>query len=66
MVISAVPSVEMVRFVYSGTKACMGALRLVRAYTGREKILKFEGCYLATPTPSSLKPAGVPKGATIH
>ncbi|KMZ57097.1 Glutamate-1-semialdehyde 2,1-aminomutase, N-terminal part [Zostera marina] len=45
MVISAVPSVEMVRFVNSGTEACMGALRLVRAYTGREKILKFEGCY---------------------
>ncbi|KAG0596957.1 hypothetical protein M758_UG298700 [Ceratodon purpureus] len=45
MVIDAVPSVEMVRFVNSGTEACMGMLRLARAYTGREKILKFEGCY---------------------
>ncbi|MBF2079473.1 MAG: glutamate-1-semialdehyde 2,1-aminomutase [Synechococcales cyanobacterium T60_A2020_003] len=45
MVIDAVPSVEMVRFVNSGTEACMAVLRLMRAYTGREKIIKFEGCY---------------------
>ncbi|XP_072981449.1 glutamate-1-semialdehyde 2,1-aminomutase, chloroplastic-like [Typha angustifolia] len=45
MVISAVPSIEMVRFVNSGTEACMGALRLARAFTGRQKIIKFEGCY---------------------
>lgn len=45
MVIEAVPSVEMVRFCNSGTEACMGMLRLVRAFTGREKIIKFEGCY---------------------
>ena len=45
MVIAAVPSVEMVRFTNSGTEACMGMIRLVRAYTGREKIIKFEGCY---------------------
>lgn len=45
IVISAVPSVEMVRFVNSGTEACMGALRLARAFTGRQKIIKFEGCY---------------------
>ncbi len=45
MVIDAVPSVEMVRFVNSGTEACMAVLRLIRAYTGREKIIKFEGCY---------------------
>ncbi|OAY77611.1 Glutamate-1-semialdehyde 2,1-aminomutase, chloroplastic [Ananas comosus] len=45
MVISAVPSVEMVRFVNSGTEACMGALRLARAFTGRQKVIKFEGCY---------------------
>jgi glutamate-1-semialdehyde 2,1-aminomutase len=44
-VIEAVPSVEMVRFVNSGTEACMAALRLMRAYTGREKVIKFEGCY---------------------
>jgi len=45
MVIDAVPSVEMVRFVNSGTEACLSALRVMRAYTGRDKILKFEGCY---------------------
>jgi len=45
MVIHAVPSVEMVRFVNSGTEACMAVLRLMRAYTGREKVIKFEGCY---------------------
>lgn len=45
MVIDAVPSVEMVRFVNSGTEACMSVLRLMRAFTNREKIIKFEGCY---------------------
>ena len=45
MVIEAVPSVEMVRFVNSGTEACMAALRLMRAFTGRDKVIKFEGCY---------------------
>lgn len=45
MVIDAVPSVEMVRFTNSGTEACMGMIRLVRAYTNREKVIKFEGCY---------------------
>ena len=45
MVIEAVPSVEMVRFVNSGTEACMSMLRLIRAFTGRDKIIKFEGCY---------------------
>jgi len=45
MVIDAVPSVEMVRFTNSGTEACMGMLRLVRAFTKREKVIKFEGCY---------------------
>ena len=45
MVIDAVPSVEMVRFVNSGTEACMAVLRLIRAYTGRDKVIKFEGCY---------------------
>jgi glutamate-1-semialdehyde 2,1-aminomutase len=45
MVIDAVPSMEMVRFVNSGTEACMAVLRLMRAFTGREKIIKFEGCY---------------------
>jgi len=45
MVIEAVPSVEMVRFVNSGTEACMAVLRLMRAYTGRDKVIKFDGCY---------------------
>ncbi|MBW4663092.1 MAG: glutamate-1-semialdehyde 2,1-aminomutase [Chroococcus sp. CMT-3BRIN-NPC107] len=45
MVINAVPSIEMVRFVNSGTEACMAVLRLMRAFTGRDKIIKFEGCY---------------------
>ena len=45
MVIEAVPSIEIVRFVNSGTEACMSVLRLMRAFTGREKLIKFEGCY---------------------
>ncbi len=44
-VIEIMPSVEMIRFVSSGTEAVMSALRLARAYTGREKIIKFAGCY---------------------
>ncbi|MEO0801340.1 MAG: glutamate-1-semialdehyde 2,1-aminomutase [Cyanobacteria bacterium J06642_2] len=44
-VIDAVPSIEMVRFVNSGTEACMSVLRLMRAYTNREKIIKFRGNY---------------------
>ena len=39
------PSIEMVRMVNSGTEATMSAIRLARAFTGREKIMKFEGCY---------------------
>jgi glutamate-1-semialdehyde 2,1-aminomutase len=45
LVIDRVPSIEMVRMVSSGTEATMSALRLARGYTGRNKILKFEGCY---------------------
>ena len=41
----ALPAVEMVRFVSSGTEATMSAIRLARAFTGRDLILKFEGCY---------------------
>ena len=44
-VIKEVPSIEMIRFVSSGTEACMSALRLARAFTNRSKIIKFEGCY---------------------
>lgn len=45
LVIQTVPSIEMIRFVNSGTEATMTALRLARAYTGRTKIVKFAGCY---------------------
>ncbi len=44
-IIDAVPSIEMVRMVNSGTEATMSALRLARGFTGRNKIVKFEGCY---------------------
>jgi glutamate-1-semialdehyde 2,1-aminomutase len=45
LIIATVPSIEMIRFVNSGTEATMSALRLARAYTGRDKIVKFAGCY---------------------
>jgi glutamate-1-semialdehyde 2,1-aminomutase len=45
LVVDAVPSIEMVRFVNSGTEATMSALRLARAFTGRDRIVKFEGGY---------------------
>ncbi|KYD30865.1 Glutamate-1-semialdehyde aminotransferase [Parageobacillus toebii] len=45
LVIERVPSIEIVRMVNSGTEATMSALRLARGYTGRNKIVKFEGCY---------------------
>lgn len=45
MVCDIVPSVEMVRMVNSGTEATMTAIRLARGYTGRDKLIKFEGCY---------------------
>ena len=45
LVVDAVPSIDLVRFVNSGTEATMSALRLARAYTGRDRIVKFEGGY---------------------
>lgn len=45
LVIERVPSIEKVRMVSSGTEATLAALRLARGYTGRNKIIKFEGCY---------------------
>jgi len=45
MVVEAVPSIESVRMVNSGTEAVMSAIRLARGLTGRDKIVKFEGCY---------------------
>eukprot|EP00438_Fugacium_kawagutii_P007150 Skav231625 [mRNA] locus=scaffold1135:57444:58633:+ [translate_table: standard] len=76
MVIDAVPSVEMVRFTNSGTEACMGMLRLVRAFTKRDVVVKFEGCYhghgdaflvqagSGVATLGLPDSPGVPKGAT--
>ncbi len=45
LICDAMPSMEMVRFVNSGTEATMSAIRLARAFTGRNKIIKFAGCY---------------------
>ena len=45
MISTTMPSIEMVRMVNSGTEATMSAIRLARGFTGRDKILKFEGCY---------------------
>ena len=45
MITEAFPSIEMIRMVNSGTEATMSAIRLARAYTKRDKIIKFEGCY---------------------
>src|SRR6476469_9064753 len=45
MIKSMAPNVDLVRMVNSGTEACMSALRLARGYTGRNKFIKFEGCY---------------------
>jgi len=78
LVVSAVPHLEMVRFVSSGTEAVMSAIRLARGATGRDTVVKFSGCYhghadhllvsagsgLATfGTPSS---AGVPEDFAVH
>jgi glutamate-1-semialdehyde 2,1-aminomutase len=78
LVIDALPSIEMVRFVNSGTEATMSALRVARAYTGRDTIVKFAGGYhghadmllvaagsgaLTLGTPDS---PGVPAAATAH
>ncbi len=45
LVVKAFPSIEMMRFVSSGTEACMSAIRAARAFTSRDKIIKFDGCY---------------------
>ncbi|SJZ54792.1 glutamate-1-semialdehyde 2,1-aminomutase [Chitinophaga eiseniae] len=45
LIVSMVPNIDMVRMVNSGTEACMTAIRLARGYTGRNKFIKFEGCY---------------------
>ncbi|MDG4949550.1 glutamate-1-semialdehyde 2,1-aminomutase [Weeksellaceae bacterium KMM 9724] len=45
LVVESVPGIDMVRFVNSGTEACMSAIRLARGFTKRDKIIKFAGCY---------------------
>jgi len=71
LVSESVPSIEMVRFVNSGTEATMSALRLARAYTGRNKIIKFSGCYhghadmLLVQAGSGLATMGLPDSAGV-
>lgn len=68
---SMVPSLEMVRMVNSGTEAVMSALRAARGYTGRDKIIKFEGCYhghfdaLLVKAGSGLMTGGLPGSAGV-
>lgn len=45
LAVSMVPNIDKIRFVNSGTEACMSAVRLARGFTGKEKIIKFSGCY---------------------
>ncbi len=45
LAVSMVPNIDKIRFVNSGTEACMSAIRLARGYTGKDKIVKFAGCY---------------------
>lgn len=45
LAISMVPNIDKIRFVNSGTEACMSAVRMARGYTGKDKIIKFAGCY---------------------
>lgn len=45
LAVAMVPNIEMIRFVNSGTEACMSAVRLARGFTGKDKIIKFAGCY---------------------
>lgn len=71
LIIDALPSIEKIRFVNSGTEAAMSALRLARAYTGRSRILKFEGCYhghadsLLVKGGSGMATLGVPDSAGV-
>ena len=45
LIVDNVPNIDQIRMVSSGTEACMSAIRLARGYTGRDKIIKFDGCY---------------------
>ena len=70
-IVDAVPSVEMVRLVSSGTEAAMSAIRLARAYTKRDRILKFAGCYhghadaLLASAGSGLATLGIPSSPGV-
>jgi glutamate-1-semialdehyde 2,1-aminomutase len=70
-VVRMVPSIEKVRFVSSGTEATMSALRLARGFTGRRKILKFDGCYhghadsLLVAAGSGVATLGIPGSAGV-
>jgi glutamate-1-semialdehyde 2,1-aminomutase len=70
-ILDAIPSVEMVRLVNSGTEATMSALRLARAYTGRDLAVKFEGCYhghvdsLLVKAGSGIATLGIPDTAGV-
>lgn len=71
IICNAVPSIDMVRMVSSGTEAVMSAIRLARGFTGRSKILKFEGCYhghsdgLLVKAGSGALTTGVPDSAGV-
>jgi glutamate-1-semialdehyde 2,1-aminomutase len=71
MIVSAVPSIEMVRMVSSGTEAAMSAIRLARGFTGRDVIIKFAGCYhghvdsLLVQAGSSATTLGVPNSPGV-
>lgn len=77
LVKSLVQNVELIRFVSSGTEACMSALRLARGYTGKNKFIKFEGCYHGHADPFLVKAGsgvatfdiqtvpGIPAGAAM-
>jgi glutamate-1-semialdehyde 2,1-aminomutase len=72
MIAEAVPSIEKVRLVNSGTEATMSAIRLARAFTGRSKIIKFDGCYhghvdsLLVKAGSGVATLGLPDGPGIQ
>src|SRR4030042_3400654 len=71
LIITAIPSIKKIRFVNSGTEAVMSAIRVARAYTGREKIIKFDGCYhghydnLLVKAGSGLATYGIPSSRGI-
>lgn len=71
LICSTVPSIEMVRMVNSGTEAVMSAIRAARGYTGRDKIIKFEGCYhghsdaMLVKAGSGMMTSGVPDSAGV-